>query len=337
MTPYQAATRAATLIRTGCTNLAEYDRLIAKFPRINYLKAAKGEAAFKAGDIKTGFDLCKYRWALSGMIRANVSCPEWDGKSEHHMIVICEQGLGEQILLSTMFRDLPPATIATDPRLIPLFARSFPQHAFIRIGDIPEHETPDCRHVYTMDLAAMRLGDRNPTSWLKHDTARAAVIRSAMLEEFGYTTNVGLSWRSHNTCWGGEKSIDRENLLPLVRDQRITAFSLQYGYDQTDAVFWSINGQNVKALGGLDTSNDLDGVATFMGSLDVVVTCSNTVAHLAGALGVPTILIIPSAFNLWYWGAGDRTPWYPSVRIIRQPDYSTLADTVITLRDQTST
>ncbi len=188
-----------------------------------------------------------------------------------------------------------------------------------------------------MDLARTHLGDGNPQSWLKADTSRRHVYKDALQDEFGMTTNIGISWRSYNTQWGGDKSIPREFLLPLIRDQRITGISLQYGYDDGDAVFWAVNGGDLHQMGGLDTSNNLDGVATLMDSLDAVVTCSNTVAHLAGALGKPTMLIIPTAFNLWYWGAGERTPWYPSVKIIRSPAYSTLADDVITYATQSST
>lgn len=337
MTPLKAATKASNLIRQGCTDLAQYDRLIAKFPKIDYLKAAKSEAAFKGGDVKTGLSLCRYRWALHGMKRADVTCKEWDGKESCDLIVICEQGLGEQILFSAMFGKIKPATIATDDRLIPLFAMSFPNHQFVPLADVRQYETKHSRHIYTMDLARTHLGDGNPQSWLMADTSSRHAYKDALQDRFGMTTNIGLSWRSYNSQWGGDKSINTDNLLPLVRDERITAISLQYGYNNADAVFWSINGGDLHQMGGLDTTNNLDGVATLIDSLDAVVTCSNTVAHLAGALGKPTLLIIPTAFNLWYWGAGERTPWYPSVRIIRSPDYSTMADTVITLRDQTST
>lgn len=337
MTPLKAATKASNLIRQGCTDLAQYDRLIAKFPKIDYLKAAKSEAAFKGGDVKTGLSLCRYRWALHGMKRADLTCKEWDGKESCDLIVICEQGLGEQILFSAMFNRIPQATIAADARLLPLFARSFPQHLFVPIESVRAMQTPTSRHVYTFDLARTYLGDGNPDPWLKADTSRRHVYKDALQDEFGMTTNIGISWRSYNTQWGGDKSIPRESLLPLIRDQRITGISLQYGYDDSDAVFWSVNGGDLHQMGGLDTSNNLDGVATLMDSLDAVVTCSNTVAHLAGALGKPTLLIIPTAFNLWYWGAGERTPWYPSVKIIRSPAYSTLADDVITYATQSST
>jgi hypothetical protein len=55
--------------------------------------------------------------------------------------------------------------------------------------------------------------------------------------------------------------------------------------------------------------------ANFMMSLDGVVSTDTTIAHLAGALGIPTVLIVPKADPRW--GLADTTPWYPSMRLIR--------------------
>jgi hypothetical protein len=57
--------------------------------------------------------------------------------------------------------------------------------------------------------------------------------------------------------------------------------------------------------------------ATAIAGLDCVVTVDTAVCHLAGRLGVPTFLLLPYAPD-YRWGFGDRTPWYPSVRLIRQ-------------------
>lgn len=50
-----------------------------------------------------------------------------------------------------------------------------------------------------------------------------------------------------------------------------------------------------------------------------MVTTSNTTAHIAGALGVPCLVLLPRTRPvLWYWGyRGERTPWYPSLRLLR--------------------
>ena len=52
--------------------------------------------------------------------------------------------------------------------------------------------------------------------------------------------------------------------------------------------------------------------------LDLIITADTMTAHLAGAEGIPTILLLPYACD-WRWGLeGDRTNWYPSIKIIRQ-------------------
>ncbi len=278
------------------------------------------------GDTSTGFALCRYRWALAGVVQTKIDCPEWDGHESCDLIVIAEQGLGEQIFYSSMYGSLPAAAIGTDPRLIPLLSRSFPQHRFIHIDSVNVCTTKRSRYVYTVDLAARMLPRANAGAWLTATDPEP--YRKALAHNFGDTTKVGLSWRSRNSMFGDAKSIPCTNLLPLVSDPRITAIGLQYGMMAEDIAFWRENGSLLQVVNGLDTTHDLDRLADLIMALDVVVTCSNTTAHLAGALGKRTILIVPADFNLWYWGTGDRSPWYPSVQVIRKPDYASLADTV---------
>jgi hypothetical protein len=58
--------------------------------------------------------------------------------------------------------------------------------------------------------------------------------------------------------------------------------------------------------------------ASQVAAMDRVVTISNTTAHMAGALGVPTLLML-GPVPIWYWLATrDDSPWYPSLRLIRQ-------------------
>jgi len=71
----------------------------------------------------------------------------------------------------------------------------------------------------------------------------------------------------------------------------------------------------------IDNFNDLDGLAALIEACDVVVSVSNTTVHLAGALGKPTLVLLPFALGrIWYWHQhGERSLWYPSCRLLRQP------------------
>jgi hypothetical protein len=65
---------------------------------------------------------------------------------------------------------------------------------------------------------------------------------------------------------------------------------------------------------------DLAETAALLAELDLIVCVDTAVAHLAGALGRPTWLLLPHVPD-WRWGlTGETTPWYPTMRIFRQPE-----------------
>jgi ADP-heptose:LPS heptosyltransferase len=66
--------------------------------------------------------------------------------------------------------------------------------------------------------------------------------------------------------------------------------------------------------------NDIDGVLDILNACSVFVTTSNTTAHLAGALGKETLLMLPCGNSrFWYWHDIDGVSlWYPSVRVFKQ-------------------
>jgi len=70
----------------------------------------------------------------------------------------------------------------------------------------------------------------------------------------------------------------------------------------------------------IDNHADIDGLAALIGACDVIVTVSNTTAHLAAALGRKVLLLLPfSQGLLWYWHHGRTdSPWYADVRLYRQ-------------------
>jgi Spore coat polysaccharide biosynthesis protein, predicted glycosyltransferase len=70
----------------------------------------------------------------------------------------------------------------------------------------------------------------------------------------------------------------------------------------------------------IDLFEDIDSLASIIKSCDVVITSSNSTAHLAGALGVNTFLLIPkSRGKLWYWTAVEgKSYWYKSIKIFKQ-------------------
>ncbi|HEX6956722.1 MAG TPA: hypothetical protein VF194_01950 [Ferrovibrio sp.] len=133
---------------------------------------------------------------------------------------------------------------------------------------------------------------------------------------------IGLAWRSANAEYGEYKSLQLKDFLPLLR-QNAFWVDLQYGdtvaeradllHVAPDVQFWHDP--------EIDPLLDIDAAASQVAALDLVITSSNTTAHLAGGLGVPTWLLLPAPGYglLWYWFVEPTDSiFYPAVRCFRQ-------------------
>jgi hypothetical protein len=309
---------ASAMCRLGEIDLEVIAGLRAKYPDSGVIQAAESELLLMSGKWAEGFAGFRGRWHVSkGDNRRKVlTCPDWTPGENFpgQLFVVGEQGLGEQILFSRFLNEIPQAVVLVDSRLIPLFRRTFPLHSYLDWGSIPEVTEFD-RAVTFGDLATCL---KPPVPLIPHH-GRAADYRTQVWSNFPMSQVIGLSWASYRQSMADAKSIPVEELDPLV--STCPTITLQYGNPADDLQRWDDAGIPVYAIDRLDLTSDLDGVAALASAVDVVVTCSNTVAHIAGAIGKRTILLAPRRFSLWYWGTGDTTPWYPSVEIVRGEDW----------------
>jgi len=92
-------------------------------------------------------------------------------------------------------------------------------------------------------------------------------------------------------------------------------FSLQLGDAANDPARAGIKNKLADLSPLMD---DFASTAALIEQLDLVITVDTAVAHLAGALGKPTWLLLSAAPD-WRWMLGrDDSPWYPSIRLFRQ-------------------
>jgi hypothetical protein len=204
-----------------------------------------------------------------------------------------------------------------------LFARSFPGVGVVpRGGDLPGN--------IDAQIPLGSLGQFLRATWdafpkradghLRCDTALAARLRERLIAGGGRRI-VGLSWHSRNPKHEGSKSAPLREFAPLLRLDGCRFVDLQYGDTGADrADVERALGVRIEHLDDIDNTGDLDGLAALISACDVVVTVSNTTAHLAGALGVETVVLIPAGRGrMWFWFK-DRadSPWYPRVRLRRQ-------------------
>jgi ADP-heptose:LPS heptosyltransferase len=130
---------------------------------------------------------------------------------------------------------------------------------------------------------------------------------------------VGLAWHTTNRKTGPSRSIDLSLFAPLFARSDIRWVSLQYGDHQVLEEQAAAAKAPVLIDRSVDQLSNIDVFAAQIAALDLVVTIDNSTAHLAGALGVPVWLLLPYAAD-WRWlHAGEKSAWYPTMSLFRQP------------------
>ena len=98
---------------------------------------------------------------------------------------------------------------------------------------------------------------------------------------------------------------------------------LQYGDTSKERQsFYKKYGINLIKIKEIDNYDDIEGLAALIDACDFVVTVSNTTAHIAGAIGKKTYLMLPKGKGkLWYWSKdNDQSLWYKSIKIMEQKE-----------------
>jgi hypothetical protein len=127
--------------------------------------------------------------------------------------------------------------------------------------------------------------------------------------------SVGLVWRG--SPWRirdryGRRSMILEDLRPLASVPNVWLYSLQYGEGRTELL------EANPPFPAVDLAPDLPNTCAAMEALDIVVTIDTGIAHLAGAMGKRTFLMLPYNPCFRWMVDRDDTPWYRSVRLFRQ-------------------
>ena len=82
----------------------------------------------------------------------------------------------------------------------------------------------------------------------------------------------------------------------------------------------SFRGLTHEHLDEIDNRNAINGLAALIDACDLIVTVSNSTAHLAAAMGKPTLILLAHHTPLWYWHLDAmKSPWYLCVTLLRQP------------------
>lgn len=330
------------------SELKQYQAALADFERAIELSPAYADAYWNSGlchlrlgQFQIGWE--RYEWRLRkpdfvAMHRQDFGCPRWPGQPAldgRLLLLHGEQGFGDMI----QFARYAPVMAARGARVI----LSVPEplvrlcQRLPKVEQVVSAKADAGRCDYHCSLLSLphALGTTVETipsareAYLSADTSLVA----KWSERLGYRPGgrskprVGLMWS------GGTASKIRHRNIPLAQfavllDERYEFISLQKEVRESDR-------EALAACTGLahygDEQADFADAAAIIELVDLVISVDTSIAHLAGALGKETWILLPHVAD-WRWMEGrDDSPWYPRVRLYRQAtrgDWSTVLERV---------
>jgi hypothetical protein len=231
----------------------------------------------------------------------------WRGEPLHgkRVLVRCYHGLGDTLqfiryapLVSDIAAEL---SVWAQPSLLPLLETVEGTHRLLPLHDgLPEA-------VYDVDVELMELPHVFRTT-LETIPNEIPYLHVPPMRRRTHDFAVGIAWAAGD--WDARRSIPFEMLAPLASVPGVSLHVLQRGQHREEWRF---------GFGTLAHLRDAYEEAQFMRALDLVISVDSMPAHLAGALGVPVWTLLHHEPD-WRWmSRGDRSPWYPTMRLFRQP------------------
>ena len=309
-----------------------YEKAIAL--KSNYAEALHnyGRAFLLNNNFDKANKLMEWRWQTKQKIGNPFDTirPKWNGKANQNILLWREQGIGDEIMFSASIYELKAKSnnllIECDPRLIPLFQRSFPANIEY-IADKNKASTSD--YDFHLPIGSLPLHFRKSidsfqktsNGWLRADDKLKKEIKNE-IDKNSNEKIIGISWKSKSfISKANHRNIKLEYLVEPFNDLDIKLVNLQYGNVSDEILkLSSEKGLDILEISSLDIFNDLDRLAALISVCDCVVSIDNVIPHLAGALGVDTRLLLPYVSDE-RWGTHNKKSYlYDSVKFYRQTD-----------------
>ncbi|WP_133255033.1 tetratricopeptide repeat protein [Phenylobacterium hankyongense] len=265
-----------------------FRRALAAEPGDAVVRHALAVSLLGQGRYREGFPLYAHRTEVPALrvAKPNAPWPQWKGEDlkGRGVVLFPEQGLGDQIMLARFAPVLrergADVTLLCSPALERLFSSSLGVRVIAASGAV---EFPD------PDFWAL-IGDLPGLLEIDVEDLKAEpYLRAPAISSGG----IGLARRGNP-----RHANDANRSLPL---------ELVIPFDTV-----SLSPEDTGAADFLDT-------AEIVAGLDCVISVDTSVAHLAGALGKPCFVMLPSVGADWRWMTGQQhTPWYPSMSLFRQ-------------------
>lgn len=325
--------------------LALYDRAIKRDGKNAQARLNRAVLHFLKGNLKDGWRDYAARLNVPGKAPLREHrLPVWTGGplAKTRLLVTAEQGVGDQMMFASVIPELAERAaenggsviLECEPRLITLFARSFPGVTAVPSDMESRGGTVIARYGWLKGVGgANKVVDMGSLPrWLRGDLSlfpapHAYLVADAeekarwknWLAPQGEGPAIGICWRSGKS--GGLRALQYAPLeewggfLRALPGQIVCA---QYGAAPEEiAQLENISGRTILVPPGLDQKKELDRTAGLLSALDAVVSAPTAVSWLAAGAGVPTYKILYD--TSWTAFGRDHEPFAPACRVM-MPD-----------------
>ncbi len=284
------------------------------------------------GDLARGFAHLEWRTALAEYRQAMPQVAMWDGKplAGKTILVYQDGGLSDAVLFARYISKLKDFGANV---VLECHAKAADLLSTVQGVDkicIAGKQRPDFHvHAPLMSLSHLLGGSDQILS------EKIPYIKVGQAQPVNLPPKAGLQTRT-GLCWAPDmvranardRSCRLEDLLDLVTVPGVTAFSLQGGQRAGDLATVSCPALITDLSTQIENLADLAGAIS---QLDLVICVDGVTAHIAGALGKPTWVLLPFTTD-WHWNPLAQTSvWYPHMRLFRQPrpgDWASVVDEV---------
>lgn len=302
----------------------------------------RGVILLLLGRFDEGWPEYAWRWQTDEVSRPKYPQPLWDGSplDGKTILLTAEQGLGDAVhfirYAAALKQKYDCHVMAACPKPLLRLLLTCPGIDTLLAQD----ETPPAFDVYTALLDVPGILRDHPETfprqipYLSADPELVRQWKDYLRPYGGY--KIGLAWQGNPKHQADRmRSMPLAEFRPLGRLKGIQLFSLQKGagVEQLDDLRGTLE---IVPLGARldEAAGAFMDTAAVLGNLDLLITTDTAIAHIAGALGVPTWLAL-SYVPDWRWLLErEDSPWYPSIRLFRQPAVGDWAGVVQRMCDE---
>ncbi len=299
-----------------------FDQALNIEPKNSQILYNKSICLLETGNYKEGLNL--YKWRQNGKYAKN-NYLDLDIKTirDKKILITCDQGLGDTILLSRyvlLLLNYNAQVVFQIPKSLKVLFKNFNKEIHLTSEPVLKE---NFNYIYSLgDL--LKIFKVNELNIQKKDSY--INIDHQWIEKWENRIdkskfNIGIAWQGkEGTSLDEGRSFRLNNFQKISKMRNIQLISLQ----KNDGLDQIKNFSKKNKIINFDNNLDIDAkfmdTAGIMKNLDLVITSDTSIVHLAGALGVSTWLLVQK-YPHWYWrNINEKSLWYESVKILRQTE-----------------